>query len=286
MIFEHRKDLDIFRGKIEHLDSFAPHLHRYIEYHYIVEGEQHCSVNGIDYVLKSGDFLLIFPYCIHSFEESTAVQYFALVELDVFSKYYSILLKKLPTTFVVSKDMLPEKINFLTDYTNSINYVGKHESMIFYKDYTEENYIEKYILYDALSCLIGEVLKRMVLYDIKDAASMPNENALTRVINYCIQNYENDISLADVAENCYLESKYVSKLFTKSIGVTFTDFINERRIAKACQMLSENKKNIINIAFECGFKNQSTFNLVFKKHMGVTPRQYRKKPEKNIGFLI
>ena len=99
MIFEHREDLDIFRGKINHLDSFAPHLHRYIEYHYIVEGEQRCSVNGIDYVLKSGDFLLIFPYCIHSFEESTAVQYFALVELDVFSKYYSILLKKIADNF-------------------------------------------------------------------------------------------------------------------------------------------------------------------------------------------
>lgn len=276
--FEFQEDSDFFKFRVDSLSYFPNHIHKYIEYHYILDGEQICFVNGHKYVLKKGDFLLAFPYCVHSFERSEAQQYIGLVNIDVLEKYNSILLQKLPESFKVEAELLPDNIEEIVRNVTYKNYINDNKkNRIFRHEYNDDNYIERHILYDACSSLIGEVLRCMNLYDVEKVKLRRYDDAVTRVMNFCYRYFDTDVSLADAAEACFLDGKYISKIFTKNIGISFTDFINEKRVAKACLMLERTDKNIIDIAFECGFRNQSTFNLVFKKHTGTTPKAYRQK---------
>ena len=58
--------------------------------------------------------------------------------------------------------------------------------------------------------------------------------------------------------------------------MSFVDFISSQRVFNACQALTGSSKPITEIAYECGFRNQSTFNRVFREQTGVTPREFRR----------
>ena len=73
-----------------------------------------------------------------------------------------------------------------------------------------------------------------------------------------------------------LSKSYFKARFRQAEGVGAIEYINQLRIKKACAMLADGSMNASDIAFECGFRNLSNFNRLFRKAVGCTPVQYRK----------
>jgi AraC family cel operon transcriptional repressor len=69
--------------------------------------------------------------------------------------------------------------------------------------------------------------------------------------------------------------EYVCRLFKKATGSTIGVYLNKIRIEHACSLLKNTEADIIDIALESGFENLSTFYHLFKKEIGVSPKQYR-----------
>ena len=65
-------------------------------------------------------------------------------------------------------------------------------------------------------------------------------------------------------------------MFKKEIGITYSEYIISKRIAKAQFLLKNTTDTVINIAAISGFNNVTYFNRVFKKHLRLTPTEYRK----------
>jgi transcriptional regulator GlxA family with amidase domain len=65
-------------------------------------------------------------------------------------------------------------------------------------------------------------------------------------------------------------------------GKTFSDYVNEIRISKACELLLETDKPVEMIAFETGFESQTYFNRVFLKKKAVRPLYYRQISVKSV----
>ena len=65
--------------------------------------------------------------------------------------------------------------------------------------------------------------------------------------------------------------------FKNATGIGAIEYICQLRIKKACEMLRDYEDNISDIAAQCGFSNLSNFNRHFKKQLGITPSEYRKK---------
>jgi AraC-like DNA-binding protein len=68
---------------------------------------------------------------------------------------------------------------------------------------------------------------------------------------------------------------YLCKLFRRSSGVTFTEFVSRTRVEKAKNLLLNPNLRISEIAFEVGFQSLTHFNRIFKKIVGESPTDYR-----------
>ena len=82
---------------------------------------------------------------------------------------------------------------------------------------------------------------------------------------------------ARIAAECNMSEVYFRKLFTKHFGISPKQFIIDRRIQKAKQLLSEGMPSISAVSERCGFSNPYHFCRLFKEHTGVTPTDYRKE---------
>ena len=99
---------------------------------------------------------------------------------------------------------------------------------------------------------------------------------INAVLDYITSNSGRDISLSEVASTAFLTPTAFCRYFKQHTGKTFVQFTNEVRISKACRMLLSTDENVSQVCFESGFSNLSNFNRIFKKQMGVSPKDYRK----------
>lgn len=97
---------------------------------------------------------------------------------------------------------------------------------------------------------------------------------LKKIYDYLENCYAQTIDIEEVAELVNLSVPAFCNQFKKMVGKTYTDFVNDYRIHKACQMLLS-EKSMLDIGFECGFTSQSYFSKVFRKVKGKSPLQFR-----------
>ena len=87
-----------------------------------------------------------------------------------------------------------------------------------------------------------------------------------------------EITLKELADSLGMHPNHISQIINEKLNQNFYDFINNYRIKEAERLLTSGSDlNILEIAFESGFKSKSTFNTAFKKHTGLTPTEYKKK---------
>lgn len=99
---------------------------------------------------------------------------------------------------------------------------------------------------------------------------------LSKIINFIMCNYNNQIDLEDVANASYMTPQAFCRYFKKHTGHTFISFLNEVRINDACKSLvSDDKPDCISgVAYKAGFNSIANFNRVFKSLIGRSPRAY------------
>ena len=103
-----------------------------------------------------------------------------------------------------------------------------------------------------------------------------HEHKLFDKIEHFVTNHIKDpISLSDIADLICMHPNSVCRLFKKYKKQKFMDYLTERRINHACELLQNTQDSIIGVAFECGY-NLSAFNRNFKKVTKTTPTEYRK----------
>ena len=98
---------------------------------------------------------------------------------------------------------------------------------------------------------------------------------IARARSYIVEHQSEDLSLGQVAKAVNASSFYFCKLFKKSTGINFIDYLSHLRIEKAKNLLLNPDCLISEIAFEVGFQSLTHFNRVFKKITGQSPSQYR-----------
>jgi AraC-like DNA-binding protein/ligand-binding sensor protein len=98
---------------------------------------------------------------------------------------------------------------------------------------------------------------------------------ITRAKQYIQEHQADDLSLGEVAKAVNTSTFYFCKIFKKTTGLNFTDYVSRVRIEKARNLLLNPNLRISEIAYEVGFQSLTHFNRVFKKISGASPTEYR-----------
>lgn len=99
---------------------------------------------------------------------------------------------------------------------------------------------------------------------------------------------ESTFNIEQLAKQMGISRHHLSQVLNEGLQKTYHDFVNEYRVEAAKKMLLDSNKqhySIAAIAFEVGFNSLSSFNLVFKKHCGSTPSEYRKQSFPLLGTI-
>ncbi len=100
-------------------------------------------------------------------------------------------------------------------------------------------------------------------------------NKMRRVTDFINDNLEQDLTLTDIAQVAELSHFHFARAFRKTMGVTPQQYITNRRIEKAKELLAKSNLPIVEIGFQTGFKNQSHFTTLFRKFTSLTPKIWR-----------
>lgn len=98
---------------------------------------------------------------------------------------------------------------------------------------------------------------------------------LDALLEWIQENYSKNIAVEMAARKLHISAGSFSRSFQRRVGRSFTQYVNDVRIANACLLLSETDKPISNVSEACGFNAFSNFSEQFRKRLGMTPRQYR-----------
>lgn len=107
---------------------------------------------------------------------------------------------------------------------------------------------------------------------------------LNQVIDYIEAHLDQNLELAELAQQTGISPFYFSRLFKQSLGITPHQYVIRQRIERARQLIQKGKIGLAEIALACGFANQGHLNRHFKRLTGVTPKEIARtyKKGKNV----
>ena len=99
---------------------------------------------------------------------------------------------------------------------------------------------------------------------------------IIKLLDHIEQNYQKDLNLKEISDILNINSIYLGQLFQKEIGILFSDYINNFRINKAKDLLSNTSLKASEIGELVGYSNKNYFYRKFKSIVGITPSEWRK----------
>jgi AraC-like DNA-binding protein len=126
------------------------------------------------------------------------------------------------------------------------------------------------------SCLL---IRQVKLDVVKPASILPNIPQLEPVFRFIEENYDQSISLKDVAMATGYCPSYLTDLVRRCSGHTVNHWIIKRRIALACNLLQDTNNTVNQISEAIGYQNEGHFFRQFRQHCGMTPLAWRKSQQ-------
>lgn len=103
------------------------------------------------------------------------------------------------------------------------------------------------------------------------------DDKIHHILFYIHEHYKEQISLRDVSDHFNINYAYCSELFSRHMRVSFSTYINQLKLKRACELLVESEKSIQSIAIEVGYSSEQYFSRIFKDQLKMTPSQYRRE---------
>jgi AraC-like DNA-binding protein len=95
--------------------------------------------------------------------------------------------------------------------------------------------------------------------------------------DFVVENHDRDISVAEVASYVFLSQGYFTRAFRDETGLSPMAFLMQVRVEHACKLLEQKDIKVSGVAEQVGFSSPQRFNAAFRKHVGMTPMDYRRQ---------
>lgn len=258
---------------------FGGESHNFWEFNYIDKGCMVVTIDGKEYLLKSGEIVFFQPNEFHSLEarglsapnhtvvsfvsNSKAMKYFKnkIIALNSAErKILSILLREGLSAYSPIDKQPP--ITGMNERENApIGAVQMTFNLL-------EEFLITLLRRNESGISIGTRLVSPMYYE-----SLPDK--IKEIAKYMEQNIRQSLSVSQIAKHFLLSESGLKKMFSRDVGCGVTDFFNNMKIEKAKEYIRENEKNFTQISDELGFSSIHYFSRLFKKKTGMTLTEYR-----------
>lgn len=229
-----------------------PNFHKNFELVYVLSGKMSFTIGNKTAIASQGEYVLILPNQIHSFEPiGDATYWIGVFSGDFVHSFEKQTRNKTGEGFVFQCE---ESIHHFL-LTNLIS----------------DNEITVYLLKACLYAVCCEYSRQIKLVE----RVSKNDLMMRAITDYISHNYKNKITLADMAETFGYNYHYLSRYFHQTFNMSFSNLLASYRLDAALELLNETDLDMTTIAFESGFQSVRAFNDFFKSHIGVTPSKYR-----------
>ena len=245
--------------------SFGPAARNHYLFHYVISGTGTLTADdskGVTqtYSIKTGQGFMIFPGQITMYTDSKDVPWeYAWLEFDGLRVKEAIEIAGLsfdnPIYHARSKDLREEMMN-------EMMYIVHHS------DAPPFHLIgHLYLFLDYLTRSSAQ------LYNSKH--SKLRDYYIKEALTYIEQNFQNDISVEDIAAVCGLNRSYFGKIFKDTVGKSPQEFLLNYRMIKATELLKLTALSVADIGNAVGYPNPLHFSRAFKNVYGISPRTWR-----------
>ncbi|MDD3213785.1 MAG: AraC family transcriptional regulator [Eubacteriales bacterium] len=263
-------------------DELTPFLHRHqmIQINYVAEGGVLHEYAGQSERLEAGTVAVIPLHVVHRFTANSA-RPVKIVELEfvpefVLGRAVSLEAAESYFDFAYLEPFLSETRGRRLHGANRLAVEQLlAEVLAEYRD-RQEGYLPaiKACLLKLL-VLLGRLYRREAADDGGRQMFEEHREALQRVLRHIDGHYAEPLRVEEMARMAILSRSYFCNLFKRMTGCTFVEYVNRKRIQKACEMLEDRGAAIPEVAQRAGFRSASQFNRLFKALTGCSPSRYR-----------
>ena len=261
-------DLGMYQYGYEQCDpghSFGPATRNHYLFHYVLSGTGTLMADNAKgetqtYSIKSGQGFLIFPGQITTYYADLRLPWeYVWIEFDGLRVKEALDLTELSMNSPVyrshSKDLREQLVN-------EMMYIVHHAKESPFHLIGHLYLFFDYLMQSSKSTKLVHSSKMSDFY-IKEA------------IHFIEQNFQNHITVEEIASVCGINRSYFGKIFRKSIGRSPQEFLMNYRMVKATELLKLTSLSIAEIGSAVGYENQLHFSRAFKTVYGISPRQWR-----------
>lgn len=240
------------------------HHHDCYELYYLEDGEIVYYIDDEVYPARKGDFVLVPPGKAHktlprrSLAHTRILVYLAPVFLEDIAKEY-------PSLFAAFDRVL-------------VTMGNRQVSQRLLEGLLKEDAGEKnpVMIRAMLTELLVYLERWSRLEPVLGAERSGAERKVQEIVTYLDNHFKEDVTLGALAERFYMNPTYLSRIFRRGTGMTYSEYLTRCRIREAVFLLNNTEKKMMEIALETGFHSDNHFCKIFRKHMGVSPKQFKK----------
>lgn len=241
-----------------------PHTHQFSELFYVLSGKGVFYIEDEIVPVETDDLMIINPHVEHT-EKTLPNDPMEYIVFGVEGLAFSFDNPDSDNTKGYSY------YSYGADKSQLINF-----AQLMVKEFRDKKPGFELVCHGLLQVLLVFISRKQHLNVISDTSfQLSKECALAK--RYIDANYSKNITLDSLAEITHINKFYLAHSFTECMGQSPINYLTEVRLAASKQQLTTSNMSIAQIATNNGFSSQSYFSQIFKKKVGITPQQYRKR---------
>lgn len=250
----------------------TPHWHREVELIYVTKGTIALGIDDVPYKLSEGEIAFISGGLIHYVLASPGSERLVYQ----FDLPYFLAGKQQADLQKVLSDLQPVSPQWKSETEASVRHLLEGMNQEIEQRSLGYHVALKAQLFQLLTLLIRDIPKRTRLSEkMNKLATKDVLEKLDDIFSYVEANYQEVLTLQDIAAVSGYSSFYFTKFFKKNTGKTFLSFLNDYRIDKAKWLLINSDLPVSEIITQTGFESDKTFYRLFKRSMKMAPLEYR-----------
>lgn len=255
----------------QHADDYELHFHSAVEVILPIVGEVLVQAGEEECHVQAGEVIIIPAGCTHglhmdegSERELVLYEMNNIFSLKEFSTFRQMMSKPIYLTWEhpLREKVQGEFLELIRIHRSGALLRNMHNYALLLEIYASLG--EEYLATSATAAEMNALHRQL-----------SGEDAFNRALDYVNKNYMDDLTLDTLAAYAGFSRYTLSRMFRQYTGTTFTQYLSQRRVEMAMELLASTRMPITQVALQCGFNSIATFNRVFRDLKGCTPTQYR-----------